>query len=331
MKKIVLYLVVLVLLAVSPAVSVRADNPQVGPPIFFSGWGRPTIDGIFSTEEWGNAACMSFDVNLPGGTTTALAYIMNDALSLYAAVLIPGQAMDWGSVIFEFDNDNCGDPIRDEGDDIFQINTSPLDPYHPVEFQDLFRTYAIENGCCENCLCGRLDNGYGGWLDGQGQALNDGTYSVYEFSHPLDSLDDAHDFSLKPGDTVGFTIFVSIQNIPSFYPAAIGANALFGDIVIMQPMPQDIVDFIAGLSDQAFINNPAQRKNAFEEKLKSIEKMIDAHKYAMAIDKLQQDIRPKGDGCYGGNPHNDWIVGCEVQKEFLVLVDALIEYLTSLL
>jgi hypothetical protein len=33
-------------------------------------------------------------------------------------------------------------------------------------------------------------------------------YAVYEAWHPLDSADDLHDFSLRAGQTVGFSFYV---------------------------------------------------------------------------------------------------------------------------
>ena len=334
MKKIGLSLVVLVLLGGLPAESVRADKTQADPPVVLTGFGRAVIDGIFSPGEWDKAGCTAFKVNLPGDLPTlALAYAMNDAQNLYVAVLIQRPALDPAtSVAIEFDNDHDMGLQREEGDDVIGM---AIGQFFPVLFKDQFRTF-VEPPCCENCLCGFTDSDHGGTNDMAGAASNNGEYSVFEFSHPLDSLDDSHDFSLKPGDTVGFNFHVRVLDkfnnyADTFYPSDLFQNWLFGDIVINQPMPQDIVDYIAGLPDDSFINNAAQRKNAFEEKLKAINKMIESHHYELAIDKLEQDLRPKGDGCFGGNPNNDWIADCDSQKEFLSLVDILIEYLRSLL
>jgi len=333
LKKFVLSMLVLALFAVAPATSVRVDNPQITPSIEVAGFGRAVIDGVFSPGEWDKAGELAFVVNLPSGMTApAFAYIMNDLQNLYIAVLIQRPAMDWGSVILEFDNDNCGGFERDEGDDIFQIDVDPNGPI-PVTFADFFRTYG--HGCPEGQVWALRDDDYEGTIDGIGKAenqvLNGVNYNVYEFSHPLDSGDIGHDFSLKPSDTVGFTIFTQIQNVQTFYPSMFLSNWTFGDIIIMRPALQDLADFIAGLPDEAFVNNPAQRKNALGEKLKAIERMIAAQDYDQAIDKLQNDLRSKADGCFGGEPNNDWIVDCDVQEELLNLMDILIEYLASLL
>ena len=57
--------------------------------------------------------------------------------------------------------------------------------------------------------------------------------TVYEFSHPLDSADDANDFTLGTDDRVGFRLFIRIMNgvisNTTFGPR--GLNR-FGEIVI---------------------------------------------------------------------------------------------------
>jgi hypothetical protein len=58
---------------------------------------------------------------------------------------------------------------------------------------------------------------------------------------------------------------------------------------------------------------------------------MDAGLYQEAIDKLENDLRAKMDGCYGGNPRNDWITDCEAQYELLAIIDDLIAYLATLM
>jgi len=50
----------------------------------------------------------------------------------------------------------------------------------------------------------KFDTAEGGTSDGQGKSSGSGGYNYFEISHPLNSADDAHDFSLTAGNTVGF-------------------------------------------------------------------------------------------------------------------------------
>ncbi len=153
------------------------------------------IDGIISPGEWDPAdtigLVLDLTVNVPeGGTTPARLYVMNDAANLYLALRFERTVADPGnSLSFEFDNDNDG--IREEGDDAIVYNAAS-------GFYDDFRM--LHDGRWG----GPKDIAYGGTSDGEGAFLNDGTYSVYEMSHPLDSADDLHDFSLSQGYTIGF-------------------------------------------------------------------------------------------------------------------------------
>ena len=90
-------------------------------------------------------------------------------------------------------------------------------------------------------------------------------------------------------------------------------------------------DYIQDLPDDAFKNNPDQRKNAFSEKLAEVIELIDAGEYQEAIDKLQHDIRAKADGYVDGHPKNDWITDPEAQEEICTMIDDLIAYLETLL
>ncbi|MFH0780168.1 MAG: hypothetical protein V1928_04955 [Parcubacteria group bacterium] len=95
--------------------------------------------------------------------------------------------------------------------------------------------------------------------------------------------------------------------------------------------PGEINDYIQGLPDSSFKPPAHARRTAFENKFEEVQSLIDAGNYAAAIDKLNNDIRPKMDGCLGGNPANDWITDCAAQSYLDELINGLIEYLESLL
>ena len=70
----------------------------------------------------------------------------------------------------------------------------------------------------------------------------DSGFVVLEMSHPLNSSDDDHDFSLSTGQTVGFDVLVHLSSIDStcangcfadtWFPTASGDGSGFGDIII---------------------------------------------------------------------------------------------------
>ncbi|MBN2463579.1 MAG: SBBP repeat-containing protein [Dehalococcoidia bacterium] len=86
-------------------------------------------------------------------------------------------------------------------------------------------------------------------------------------------------------------------------------------------------DYIQGLPDGAFKNNPEQRKNALWNKLNEVWTKIDNQEYQEAINKLQNDVRAKADG---DKKAEDWIVAPEAQREICRMVDELIAYISGL-
>jgi hypothetical protein len=210
------------------------------PGVVLSGVGTATIDGILSPGEWDTADTLGFVANLPGGTVPATLFVMNDAGSLYMAVKVEHNTLGRSSVAFEFDNDHDG--TRENGDDAVILNTES-------GFFDNFRTN--EPPCpagVNEAACGFSDTDFGGTNDGDGVATNNGSFSFYETSHPLDSLDDPHDFSLVVGDTVGFFIHFVFCN-----PAVCSETLVpgptfvsFHDIVIATPIVGVAIDIKPG-------------------------------------------------------------------------------------
>jgi hypothetical protein len=81
----------------------------------------------------------------------------------------------------------------------------------------------------------------------------------------------------------------------------------------------------AALPDAVF-KNPNMRKT-MTNKLNSIIANIEAKNYQEALAQLENDLLPKTDGFYGGNPKNDWIKTQEAQAE---LYPALVEIINNL-
>jgi outer membrane protein assembly factor BamB len=91
-------------------------------------------------------------------------------------------------------------------------------------------------------------------------------------------------------------------------------------------MLDKIIEYILGLDDDCFKNNPDNRKKTLVNKLEEVRDMINAGDYEGAMDKLINDIRPKMDG----KGKNDWITCETAQNDLTGMIDELIEYLKSL-
>jgi len=223
-------------------------------PTMVSGVGTPTIDGVIGAAEWSAAATVAITVNLPaGGTTSGTLYAMNDQNNLYLAVeyLKSGFSSVNDQVSFQFDNDHAGG-ARVIGDDAFFLNTKQS----PTTFSDTVRTTVTPPCPAGSTIaqCEPLDTTLGGTNDGSGAVTNDGTKTMFEFSHPLNS-GDVNDFSLTDTSTVGFHVRIGLKDpgvlqtvIPS--TAQIANTDNYADIVL-SPTPtlenacNDIEDIIS--------------------------------------------------------------------------------------
>jgi len=161
----------------------------------------PVVDGVLSPGEWDTAARLEFSVFPPpgegGGMAPAVLLVMNDRVNLYLGLQVMRSSLGSSNVGFEFDNDHDGK--AENGDDSLELG-SPAGA-----LRDAFRSN--EPPCSAGsppASCFFLDTEAGGTNDGRGAATNNGVFSFYEISRPLDSDDDLHDFSLLTGDAVGF-------------------------------------------------------------------------------------------------------------------------------
>lgn len=163
----------------------------------------PVIDGVLSAGEWNGASTYSFTANVPGGgTTPATFYVKNDAQNLYLAVRFARTVVDagdnrWG---FEFDTNNDGlGPAS--GDDYFGFQHTPISI-----FFDAFRSGGGASVTDDTVK------------DGAGAFANNGTHSVFEISHPLNSGQTGQDFALSPGSTIGVFFQLIIGDVTTTYP-----------------------------------------------------------------------------------------------------------------
>jgi hypothetical protein len=219
------------------------------PAVTLTGWGTATIDGVLDPEEWEGAGSVPFEADLPermgGGSTPAMIYVMNDAENLYLAVRLALSGNFAISTFFEFDNNNDG--ARDHGDDVVGVTAQHINGSTNSIFADDFRYFQPPAH-----WYGPADTDLGGTSDGSGGFEYDGTYFYTEMSHPLDSADDAHDFSLGEGDIVGFMLATRIGDYQTDlnppwpegwsdtdFPANVGHVWNWGDIIIAsKPDPE---------------------------------------------------------------------------------------------
>ena len=183
----------------------------------------PTMNGEISASEWEKAASATFTMTISGNPYDGTFYVMNDATNLYIAVKMSDPTFDADdAVAVYFDNGNDG--TFGPGDDgILQYGGAP-------GFVDRF---------LEAMPTMKADTDAGGTTDGSGVAAAHGGFNHFEFSHPLDSTDNAHDFSLNSRDTVGFTIAYRQDGAGlDYWPAAATADTTsWGDIVVASAPP----------------------------------------------------------------------------------------------
>jgi hypothetical protein len=157
------------------------------------GWAPtpPAIDGDIGTSEWQTAGSSSFSLTIGGNPYAGTLYAMNDATNLYIGIVIADDDFNTGApvdaVALYFDNGNDG--TFGPGDDSLVL-------------------YAGAGGFVDRFLqaipTAQKDIDFGGTTDGSGACAAHGGNNHFELSHPLNSADDAHDFSLSAGSTVGF-------------------------------------------------------------------------------------------------------------------------------
>ena len=169
------------------------------------GRGTATVNGSFANGEWQCANTFNFTASVSGGSTPATLYVMNDATNLYLAVRLQRSGSDKVNTLqFNFDNNNSwtltGLGAAETGDDILSLDAAK-------GFTDAFLTLKCVNSSQSSCW--GTDVSGGGTAEGSGAVTNDGTYTTYEVSHPLNSADDAHDYSLAAGSKVG--VFLTLQ------------------------------------------------------------------------------------------------------------------------
>lgn len=192
----------------------------------------PTINGVIGAEEWDDADSVTFTLSYSGESHECTLYVKNDALNLYLAVVVIGDDYCesppyYDSLWFTFDNDHDGCIFLDSevGDDKLYMRADGVagDMYWDGGNLEIWSsdTSLIDGGT--NDIVGAASH-----TDTSGV----GDYT-FELSHPLDTADDAHDFSLSAGDTVGFKLTFADWDLgTSILYQSSWPNLIYADIII---------------------------------------------------------------------------------------------------
>ena len=162
-----------------------SGSGAAGGALTLRGFGSPVIDGQLAQHEWDAAGRYEFQANRSpaegGGTVPATLYVMNDATNLYLALRVAVTDIGYSSFDMEFPAPGAN-PFA-PGSDILRTQSFFFEDYHYHEGPPNSWTWLA-------------DVEDGGTHDGTAAVgQQDGSY-VFEVSHPLNSADDLHDFSL---------------------------------------------------------------------------------------------------------------------------------------
>ena len=115
-------------------------------------------------------------------------------------------------------------------------------------------------------------------------------------------------------------------------------------VIVTKPidvMLKEVESIISDLPENVFKNNASQRITALNNKIEAIIEILSVAEsetdpaiqdelYLEAIDKLENDIMAKMDGCYGGNLRNDWITDCATQAELFLMIGNIIDEIADI-
>jgi hypothetical protein len=216
-----------------------------------------SIDGTLSPGEWDDAAVTSFSF-CDGGNPAKL-YVKNDEKNLIMAMVVENARWRFGTppaggtpgndfLNLYFDND--GDGIVETGDNHWAVRGGDgltVDAYNPNGIAHWSSDDSFDGGTTD--LIGAVTHTNPVW-DGVG------TYTV-EYLGQINSADDAHDFSLTPGDKLGvIAIFATAAPCAGFQDSWPG-GATFETIVLSggPPPPPLLPDGSACSADAVCASN----------------------------------------------------------------------------
>lgn len=179
----------------SPSASAIYDTP-------------PDIDGVMDPGEWDGAQSSTFPVWIPGDivfpSSSATVYVGRDPDYMYLALVLDrnGAFHSNDHVSFDFDHDNDG--TAENGDDIVGVYANSQSPFDSYRFWGGMLVGADEDGGGANNAIGRFKA--------------TGSKGVVEIRKEIDSMDDAHDFSIDNDGggyiTMGMRTMVALERNP---------------------------------------------------------------------------------------------------------------------
>ncbi len=184
-----------------------------------SAWAEttPLIDGNLRAvgwmAEWSDADKIDFDLTWGAESHNASLYVKNDYINLYLAFVIENEDFDVNDrVVFNFDNDDNGE--KSIGDDQLWVDMAISFvswEHHSGHFTDgFFPTPSDGPSWFDDVTSGGKQDGVGAAQFSSESPSEPGNY-VVEVAHPLNTIDDSHDFSLGVGATgVGDTVGINV-------------------------------------------------------------------------------------------------------------------------
>ncbi len=220
--RVLIWSILSALLILGPATSplklveyVRANGPVL------SKWAEttPLIDGYLSPgwwgipAEWDDADRVDFELSWGAETHNASLYVKNDYINLYLAFVIEDEDFDVNDrLVFNFDNDHDGG--KEIGDDQLwmemHISFTPEEHQAGLFKDGFFPTPSDAPSWFDDVTSGGDQDGVGAVQFTGATPSEPGSY-VVEVTHPLNTVDDSHDFSLGVGgvgvgDIVGINV-----------------------------------------------------------------------------------------------------------------------------
>jgi hypothetical protein len=185
-----------------------------GEVVTLRGYGTADVDGVLTLNEWDDAGRYAFHVESPPGGGSGTFYVMNDSTNLYLALRVAGG--NFGNSVFDAIFLAPPPDVFGSGSDILRVT--------PTSFEDIY--FHPVTPTYRDWLADKAD---GGTRDGTAVVRVADGEVVYEIAHPLDSADNAHDFSLPIPSHVEFGgAFQSCLGCGGNY-----IPATFGQIVVV--------------------------------------------------------------------------------------------------
>ncbi len=164
--------------------------------------GTATVDGVSGPLEWLGAEYGEVTLTLPpsmgGGSSQVTFLVMNDDVSLYAAIRFPYASSPPAPAFLDFAAQFWADG---------EAQCDPATPVDVVQLVSQSNTADFRDEHWPLCTSVLSDVGAGGSSDGAGIWSDEGPTLFFEVAHPFDSSDNLHDVSALLGGFVQLNLF----------------------------------------------------------------------------------------------------------------------------